>query len=231
MSASPRALAVYCGSYSGNKKAYFNAGQSLGKALARSDYRLVYGGGSSGIMGAVSSATLEAGGKVTGVRPYAMVRAGGEGEKAAASELANNDRLEEIVVDSMHARKVEMARLSRGFIGLPGGFGTFEEVMEVTTWTQIGIHTKPVVLLNVLGFYEPLRQLIQGGIEAGFITPKNKDLITFIDGPESHAEHEDYDWGAAGVNAIDNWKGGIAPPLFDWSENQDGTRVETLAST
>ncbi|KAL1681189.1 hypothetical protein EV122DRAFT_195899, partial [Schizophyllum commune] len=176
------AVAVYCASSSGTEPAYIHAAESLGAAIAVAGRPLVYGGGSKGLMGTVSGAVLSGKGKVTGVVPYAMVAAGGEGEKSASKytvELNEKGReeVETIVVNSMHDRKVEMARRAEVFFGLPGGFGTFEEVMEVSTWTQLGIHRKPVILLNVLGYYDPLRQMIKNGISAGFIQPYNESII------------------------------------------------------
>jgi len=129
-------------------------------------------------------------------------------------------------VDSMHERKVEMAKRSCGFIGLPGGFGTFEEILEVTTWTQLGIHRKPVVLLNVLSFFDPLRQLIQNGISDGYINPLNANLIVFVDGPLSHAEHETFDWGTAALLAFQSWSGDNIKSLFDWTKGMHGKGFE-----
>lgn len=124
----------------------------------------------------------------------------------------------------MHERKVEMASRAGGFIGLPGGYGTFEEVFEVTTWTQLGIHEKrvtslsfllfihcdskscwnlAVVLLNVLGFYGPLRDIIRNGVKAGFIQPSNERLITFVDGPDDLTEHGAFDWGKGNTTLHD----------------------------
>ncbi|KAK7049385.1 hypothetical protein VNI00_005986 [Paramarasmius palmivorus] len=236
---STTAVAVYCGSSTGNQPAFVKAATSLGTALANSKRRLVYGGSHRGIMGAVSRAVLDAGGHVTGILPYAMVAAGGEGEKVRQPKEESvgggdgsvmvdvepdDEHLETIVVDSMHTRKVEMAKRSCGFIGLPGGFGTFEEVFEVTTWTQLGIHIKPVILLNVLGFYDPLRQQIRNAIEAGFIQPYNESLIIFVDGPDSRAreDHESFDWGKAALSALENWKGLKGKAMFDWGTKPDG---------
>ncbi|TFK76570.1 hypothetical protein BDN72DRAFT_831155 [Pluteus cervinus] len=231
----PRAVAVYCGSSLGKQKAYLKAAESLGKALAAAARPLVYGGGSKGIMGVVSTTVSEAGGKVTGVIPFAMVRAGGEKESVGSPWTVTPgeaiDNVESIVVGSMHERKVEMAKRVSAFAALPGGYGTFEEVMEVTTWTQLGIHNKPVVVLNVLGFFEPLRQLINNGVEENFIQPYNKDIIVFVDGPESREEHESYDWGRAALKAIDSWEWG-GQPLYDWTTPQDGAASrDTLDAT
>ncbi|KAF7304936.1 hypothetical protein MKEN_01207900 [Mycena kentingensis (nom. inval.)] len=172
---------------------------------------------------------------VIGVVPYAMVAAGGEQEKAAGVSVqlneAGREAIEHIVVDSMHERKVEMAKRSCGFVGLPGGFGTFEEVLEVTTWTQLGIHNKPVVLLNVLGFWEPLRHLINSSIDFGFIRPISKNLVVFVDGPASHTEHESYDWGKAALEALNAWKRDADDSLFKWTETKAHKTVDALEST
>jgi len=126
-------------------------------------------------------------------------------------------------VDSMHERKVEMAKRVEGFIGLPGGLGTFEEILEVTTWTQIGIHLKPVIVLNILSFWEPLRQLIKNSVEEGYLRPENEGLLVFVDGPEDHNEHENFDWGNAGIKALETWEKANVSPLFDWTKGvRDG---------
>ncbi|KAF5373174.1 hypothetical protein D9758_001549 [Tetrapyrgos nigripes] len=218
------AIAVYCGASFGKDIAYEKGAASVGKALARSNRQLIYGGGFSGLMGATAKAALANGGKIIGITPYAMVNfAGGEGSKCTGSECngsdslksrsellneeaySNSNQIENIYVQSMHERKVEMAKRACGFIGLPGGFGTFEEVVEVTTWTQIGIHNKPIVLLNILSFYNPLRLLIKTSIEAGFIGEEYEDIVVFVDGPENRAEHEEFDWGGAALRALDRW--------------------------
>ncbi|THH16940.1 hypothetical protein EW146_g3775 [Bondarzewia mesenterica] len=212
-------VAVYCASSTGKHPAYRSAAVSLGHALAAAKRALVYGGGLSGIMGIVSGAVLEGGGDVTGVIPFAMAAGGGEREKSEEPTLhvkLNEKGREKIVVQSMHERKVEMAKRAGGFIGLPGGFGTFEEILEVTTWSQLGIHSKPVVLVNVLGFFEPLRAMIQRAVSDGFIQQHNEHLIVFVDGPADQAEHETFDWGSAALTALDGWCRG-APALFDWT--------------
>jgi hypothetical protein len=228
-----KTVAVYCGSSLGTEKAFHNAAISLGKAIATNSRALVYGGGTAGIMGVVSAAALQAGANVTGVMPFAMVIAGGEGEKSV-SKVTINGKLSEmhsgmmttIVVDSMHDRKVEMAKRADGFVALPGGFGTFEEILEVTTWNQIGIHNKPVILANILGYWDPLRQLIQTAIEHGYIHPDNTRLITFVDGPPNADEHESYDWGQALLDALDHWAGSEGLPMFDWSKRMGDNITE-----
>ncbi|KAE9398314.1 hypothetical protein BT96DRAFT_994939 [Gymnopus androsaceus JB14] len=244
-------VAVYCGSSIGKRPAYAKAAISVGTALAKNNRPLVYGGlseapaGTYGLMGVVSHTVLQAGGRVTGVIPYAILMTGGEADKSSELDASytkrpveaepstsgaseSNDKCQTIVVNSMHERKVEMAKRSCGFIGLPGGFGTFDEVFEVTTWTQLGIHDKPVVLVNVLNYYDPLRKMIQNALNDGFIQPYNVRLVTFVDGPEDLDEHESYDWGTAALRAIDDWKKGKANAVYDWTkQNQlDGTQAE-----
>ncbi|KZS98890.1 hypothetical protein SISNIDRAFT_392982, partial [Sistotremastrum niveocremeum HHB9708] len=223
-----RAVAVFCGSSLGNQKAFEHAATSIGHALARTSRPLVYGGGSKGIMGVVSGATLDAGGSATGVVPEAMIipsqsgkaiSSEGQGEvKGVILNESAHENMEQIVVKSMHERKVEMARRVGAFVGLPGGYGTFEELMEVVTWTQIGIHSKPVVLVNVLGFYSSLRELVRTAVRSGFIKEENVDLLVFVDGPSDQSQHSTFDWGSATLEAIDAW----SPPTgtgfgFKWS--------------
>ncbi|RDB21541.1 putative cytokinin riboside 5'-monophosphate phosphoribohydrolase LOGL7 [Hypsizygus marmoreus] len=224
----PMAIAVYCGSSASKRQAHTNAALSVGRALAQQNRPLVYGGGSHGLMGIVSNAVLEGGGNVTGIIPFAISAGGGERSKTTESDMmvvsANaGGKMQTVMVDSMHERKVAMAMRSAGFIGLPGGFGTYEEIFEVTTWTQLGIHNKPVVLLNVLSFFDPIRQLIENGIAEGYINPASRRLIVFIDGPTSLDEHENFDWGKAALEAIDAWQGEDFKPLFDWTRRKDGT--------
>lgn len=227
-----RAVAVYCAASLGKQKAFQAAALSLGYALSVENRPLVYGGGNTGIMGVVSGAVSKAKGKVTGIIPYAIFAAGGEKDKGngratahTVSEVLDDTQREEIetiVVNSMHERKVEMARRVGAFVGLPGGFGTFEEILEVITWNQLNIHNKPVVLLNVLSYYNPLRELIKNGIREGFINPRNEHLVIFVDGPADHNEHETFDWGKAALEAIDSWqydKSQILP--FHWNKDED----------
>ncbi|KIY63665.1 hypothetical protein CYLTODRAFT_457921 [Cylindrobasidium torrendii FP15055 ss-10] len=239
-------VAVYCGSSSGTKAVYTNAAISVGRALAKAQRRLIYGGGVNGIMGAVSKAVLLNGGSVTGVLPYAIAAGGGEGGRKKLAEhegLTPEQRSmnERVMVHSMHERKVEMARRSVGFAGLPGGLGTFEEILEVATWTQLGIHRKrqlppvlqvvdkvltpdaAVVLLNVRGFYDPLRALIKKGVEEGFIMLSNAHIITFVDGPASYDAHDTYDWGSAMLTALEFWKGNDVTALFpgQWNDSSN----------
>ena len=127
---------------------------------------LIYGGGSIGLMGAVADSVLSGGGKVVGVIPKAM----------ATKEVAHEGLTEMYVVSSMHERKAMMARLADAFVALPGGFGTFEELLEMITWVQLGIHQKPVGILNVNGYFDNLVGLFEKAIEEGFIREKNRQL-------------------------------------------------------
>ncbi|KAI0781391.1 hypothetical protein BD413DRAFT_505009 [Trametes elegans] len=230
-----RAVAVFCGSSAGNSAAFLHAAKSLGKAIVESNRSLVYGGGSAGIMGAVSGAVLDAGGDVTGVTPFAMIAAGGEIDQSKGIHQPHiqlkekgREKAEMIVVNSMHERKAEMAKRSCAFIGLPGGYGTFEEVLEVVCWSQVGIHGKPVLVVNVRNFWDPLRELIRNGIREGFILPKNEQLVRFVEGPADHAEHETFDWGKATMDTLDEWQGVAASHFYNWHLRKDGKTEDDL---
>ena len=154
-------LCIYCGSNVGNDPLFLETARLVGKILAEGDHTLVYGGGSVGLMGVVADAALAAGGKVIGIIPELFVQ-----EKR---EIAHSGLTELHVVDSMHERKYKMASLADGFLALPGGIGTLEEIIEAFTWTQIGIHPKPCALLNVNGFYNSLMTLLTDMVEKGFL--------------------------------------------------------------
>ncbi|KAJ7167219.1 hypothetical protein C8R43DRAFT_917461 [Mycena crocata] len=220
-----KAVAVYCASTLGKQLAYRAAAVSLGAAIAKANRSLVYGGGTKGIMGLVAGAVLQGGSRVTGIVPFAISAAGGEGSASAPgvedTVQDSSDRVETIIVNSMNDQKTEMAKRVDGFFGLPGGFGTLDEILEVITWTQIGFHTKPVILVNVLNYFEPLRQLIRNGIAEGFIPADNESFVIFVNGPESHSEHETFDWGAAGLAALAGWDSAAAKPLFAWTEKAE----------
>lgn len=162
-----RSLCVFCGSNSGSSPIYRETAEQMGRELARRQIRLVYGGGRVGMMGFLADATLAAGGEVCGVIPSAMVEL----------EWAHPDATEMRVVPSMHARKALMAELSDAFVALPGGFGTFEEICEVITWTQLGLHSKPCALLNVNGFYDGLIGQFDQGVREGFIRPEHRQMV------------------------------------------------------
>ncbi|HEY8460902.1 MAG TPA: TIGR00730 family Rossman fold protein [Blastocatellia bacterium] len=159
-------ICVFCGSFSGARGIYAEQARALGRALAERGIGLVYGGGGIGMMGAVADAVIEAKGEVIGVIPYAL----------AAKERARSD-IDMRVVNTMHERKAMMAGLSDAFVAMPGGFGTFEEMMETITWGQLGIHRKPIGLLNVAGYYDPMLAMIDRAIEEGFILPRYRNLF------------------------------------------------------
>jgi uncharacterized protein (TIGR00730 family) len=162
-----RRICVFCGARPGKNPAYVAAARLLGEALARHQIELVYGGGHVGLMGAVADAVLKAGGKVIGVIPEFLV----------AREQAHPGVTELIVVPSMHERKAQMAELADGFIAMPGGYGTFEELCEILTWAQLGLHQKPHGLLNVAGYYDALIQLFDHSVAQEFLSPDARDLL------------------------------------------------------
>ncbi|WP_319244893.1 TIGR00730 family Rossman fold protein [uncultured Propionivibrio sp.] len=164
-------VCVFCGSNAGNKPEYLRAADTVGATLARRGIGLVYGAGNIGLMGAVADACLAAGGEVTGIIPQALM-----GKEVAGRPVDHKTLTRCEVVDSMHTRKARMAELSDGFIALPGGFGTFEELCEILTWSQLGFHGKPVGLLNIAGFYDPLLALFDRAVEDGFLHPKNRAM-------------------------------------------------------
>lgn len=167
-------ICVYSGSSFGASATYAEAAQSFGAACARRGLGIVYGGGGVGLMGVLADAALAAGGEVIGVIPRAMI----------AEERAHRRLTELIAVDSMHERKKRMAELSDAFAALPGGIGTLEEVIEVFTWLQLGLHLKPVGLLNTAGFYEPLLGLLAHMRDEEFITPAHHAMLTVERDPD-----------------------------------------------
>ncbi|MBX3726083.1 MAG: TIGR00730 family Rossman fold protein [Xanthomonadales bacterium] len=162
-----RSVCIYCGSSAGDRPAYAGLAQSVGRALAARGLTLVYGGGRVGLMGLLADAALAAGGEVVGVIPQRLVDA-----EVAHLGLA---RLE--VVDSMHARKARMAELADAFIALPGGFGTLDELFEILTWAQLGLHGKPCGLLDVDGYYAPLVTWADQAVARGFVRPVHRRLL------------------------------------------------------
>ena len=169
-----RSICVFCGSSEGASPAYRAAAECLGRLLAARGLRLVYGGGQVGLMGALASAADAAGGEVVGIIPRALlVREAGIG---ATDDLR--------IVGSMHERKALMAELSDGFIALPGGYGTLEELCEMITWAQLGIHGKPCGLLDVEGYFSPLIAQFDLAVEAGFVRAEHRRLILAERDPE-----------------------------------------------
>jgi len=160
-------IAVYCGSRAGVRPEYAAAAQVLGTLLAREKIELVYGGGMIGLMGIVADAALKHGGHVIGVIP----------EKLVIKEVVHEKLPDLRVVKTMHERKALMAELADGFIALPGGFGTFEELFEVLAWSQLGWHQKPFGLLDTGGFYRPLLEFLDHTRHEGFISAKHRELV------------------------------------------------------
>ena len=160
-------LCVFCGSSSGSKAIYLEMATRLGKALADAGIGLVYGGASVGLMGAVADAALANGGEVIGIIPQALQE----------KEIAHKGLTDLRVVGSMHERKAMMAELSDGFIAMPGGIGTLEELFEVWTWAQLGYHTKPCALLNVDGFYDGLATFLDNLVEQAFVKPNHREML------------------------------------------------------
>ena len=161
-----KSVCVFCGSNPGNDPVYAAGARAMGAEIARRGLTLVYGGGAVGLMGIVANAAMEAGGQVHGVIPKAL--------KDKEVGHVGLTRLE--VVDTMHTRKARMAELSDGFIAMPGGIGTFEELFEIWTWAQLGIHRKPLAFLNVAGFYDPLHTFLDNTTEAGFLRQTHRDM-------------------------------------------------------
>ena len=160
-------LAVYCGSATPADPRYIELAEQVGRGLAERGIGVVYGGGRLGLMGAVASSALAAGGEVIGVIPEALV----------SSEVANHDCSELIVVADMHQRKAAFTRLSDGFVTIPGGVGTMDELWEAVSWAQLGYHSKPVGLLNAFGFFDHLIAFNRHMIEVGFIRPAHQGII------------------------------------------------------
>ncbi len=169
---------VYCGSSFGRNEIYQSTAKNLGKLLAQQSLRLVYGGGSGGLMGVVADAVLENGGEVTGIIPSFM----------EAWEVQHKGLTECIVVDSMHVRKQLMAEKADAVIALPGGWGTLDELFEILTWRQIGLHKMPIGLLNTNGFYDDLLVMLDKMVTEGFVREANAKFLIIDDNIESLLE-------------------------------------------
>ncbi|OGB15136.1 MAG: Rossman fold protein, TIGR00730 family [Burkholderiales bacterium RIFCSPLOWO2_12_67_14] len=167
MTAPHFSLCVYCGSRPGTHPEFADTARAVGHWIGSHGGQLVYGGGRNGLMGTVAQATLDAGGRVVGIIPKALVE----------KEWANHSCTELHVVDTMHERKRLMAEKADAFVALPGGIGTFEEFFEVWTWRQLGYHDKPVGLLNLAGYYDGLMQFLRTSVEAQFMGAWQMDLI------------------------------------------------------
>ena len=158
-----KALCVYCGANAGVSPDYAVAARELARVLVAENMSLVYGGGKVGLMGVIADEVLRLGGEATGVIPRALVE----------REVGHDGLTRQFVVRDMHERKAMMAELAEGFIAMPGGLGTLEELFEMLTWAQLGLHAKPIGLLNVDGFYDGLLEFVQNGKEQGFIRPQH----------------------------------------------------------
>ncbi len=179
-------LCVYCGSSSGSHPAYVEQASAFGTELARRGIELVYGGGKVGLMGTVADAVLAAGGRVVGVIPRHLVE----------KEVAHQGLTEMHVVETMHQRKTRMYELSRAFVALPGGFGTLDEMFEMLTWAQLGLHAWPCAFLDVRGYYAPLRRAMDHMVGEGFVRDAQRESV---------------------------WFGDDVPAMFDWMENYKAT--------
>ena len=160
-------ICVYCGSSYGENPLYVEIARAVGEAIAQRGDELVYGGGKVGLMGTVADAALGAGGSVIGVMPKFLVD----------KEIAHKGLSELRVVDTMHSRKEMLLRISDAIIALPGGWGTYDELAEAVTWAQLGLHEKPIGMLNVAGFFNPLIAQMDHAIAEGFVRPAHRDLL------------------------------------------------------
>ena len=176
-----RSICVYCGSSTGRGDLYMTAGLELGRTIGRAGLRLVYGGGTKGIMGAVARGTAEAGGQVTGIIPRFLMN-----KEATEKALGGLDEL--VITDNMHQRKHIMFEKSDAFVALPGGIGTVEEIVEIMTWAQLGHHRKPVVFCNINGFWNPMVALLDHMQAEGFIHTSHLVKPLIVDSAEAAVE-------------------------------------------
>ena len=168
-------LCVFCGSSVGTQSEYDHTARLLGKAMVQRGLGLVYGGGNIGLMGIIAETVLQEGGEVIGIIPEAFVE----------KEVAFQEITELRIVNTMHERKALMADLSDGFVALPGGFGTLEEICEMITWAQLGFHHKPCGVLNVSGFFNSLLSFFDHQVQQGFVTPSNRTLVFEAEDPDA----------------------------------------------
>ncbi|HEY6123662.1 MAG TPA: TIGR00730 family Rossman fold protein [Steroidobacteraceae bacterium] len=159
-----RSVCVFCGSAPGSRPSYSRAAEEMGTALAKAGLTLVYGGGKLGLMGIVADAVLKAGGRVVGVIPRMLIE----------RECAHPNLTSQHVVNTMHERKTLMADMSDAFVGLPGGMGTFDELVEIVTWAQLGLHAKPVILANIENYYAPLYAMLDNAVQEKFVTAESR---------------------------------------------------------
>ena len=166
------AVAVFCGSRTGNDPAYRGAAQALGRGLAEAGMQLVYGGGRVGLMGVIADAALEAGGEVFGVIPEFLMR----------REVAHQSVPHMEITSSMHSRKQRMFEAADAFVTLPGGLGTLDETIEIITWRQLRLHDKPILICDVAGSAAPLAAVLEAAVANGFAGPESRDLYEVVDG-------------------------------------------------
>ena len=169
-------LCIYCGSREGRNVLHVETARSLGEALAKRDITLVYGGGNTGLMGVLARAVLAGGGRAVGVIPEHFETS----EPPHTDSSVPSDRLATVITESMHQRKQKMFELSNGFVVLTGGMGTLDEFFEVSTWKQIGLHDKPVAVIDVDGYWEPLRDLLDHMTAEGFMSEQERALTVIV---------------------------------------------------
>lgn len=172
-------ICIFCGAHAGNNERFREIASQTSRALVEAGYGIVYGGGRVGLMGTVADAALEAGGEVIGVIPEAL----------ASAEVAHHGVTQLHVVQTMHERKALMVDLSDGFVALPGGFGTMDEFHEILTWRQLGIHNKPIVLVNIDGYYNDLVRLYDRMERDGFVRPATRALFVVVSNAEQLLLH------------------------------------------
>jgi len=170
-----KSLCVYCGSSMGSNPSYAHAARELAKEMVNDNIALVYGGGNVGLMGVIADEVMRLGGEVTGIIPKALMD----------KEVGHTDLTRLHIVRDMHERKAMMAELSEGFIAMPGGIGTLEELFEIFTWAQLGLHEKPIGLLNADGFYDGLIAFLKHVVAQGFLKPSQASLLMYETHPRA----------------------------------------------
>jgi uncharacterized protein (TIGR00730 family) len=166
-----KSITVFCGSSFGTDKIYEEQAFLLGQTLAKQNIQLIYGGSETGLMGTIANGALSENGKVTGVLPHFL----------QTKEIAHKNLTELVIVETMHERKTKMSDLCDGVIVLPGGYGTLEEFFEMITWAQLGLHKKPIGILNIDGFYNDLINLVENMVNKGFLKAVNRDMLLISD--------------------------------------------------
>lgn len=167
-------ICVYCASSSQVKPEYFDAAEKLGKIIAQNNLRLIYGGGQRGLMGKIADSALMEGGKVTGIIPGFMCEV----------EWNHNGLTELILVESMHERKEMLAKMADAVVALPGGCGTMEELLEVITWKRLGLFTKPIIICNIAGYFNPLIEMLNRSVDENFMREQHRGMWVVVDSPE-----------------------------------------------